>query len=176
MEDEHVVLVDEQGNEIGTAGKMEAHQEPRTPHRALSVFVFDAQNHMLIQRRAPGKYPSPGLWSNTCCSHPRPGEAPLRAAHRRLREEMGFDTELTESFRFTYKASLANGLTEWEFDHVFIGTFDGPVVPDPTEVSEHRWVAVDELVSTVQATPEDFTPWFKLALKRVLDARQTGLE
>jgi len=121
VSEEQVILVDENDNEIGVEEKISAHEEPPKLHRAFSVFIFNPQKQMLLQQRALSKYHSPGLWTNTCCSHPRPGESSEDAAHRRLMEEMGFDTDLMEAFTFTYKAPFDNNLTEWEFDHVFIG-------------------------------------------------------
>jgi len=121
---ELVVLVDENDNEIGVEEKINAHRKGLL-HRAFSIFVFNSKNELLLQKRAADKYHSGGLWSNTCCSHPRPGENLKDAAHRRLQEEMGFDCSLREVFSFLYKKSFDNGLTEHELDHVFFGKFDG---------------------------------------------------
>ena len=123
-----------------------------------------------MQRRAGGKYHFPGLWTNACCSHPRPGEETAAAAHRRLGEELGFDCPLEERFRFEYRAaSEAEGLVEHELDHVFTGEHGGEVRPDPGEVGEVRWVEVGDLEREVREHPEVFTPWFKIALERVRD-------
>lgn len=167
MEDE-VILVDDKDNEIGVEEKIRAHKEPPKLHRAFSIFIFNTQEQMLLQQRALNKYHSPGLWTNTCCSHPRPGETSEVAAHRRLAEEMGFDTVLKEAFTFTYKAPFDNGLTEWEFDHVFIGDHNGDIQPDPKEVEGFKWVDVEELQQDVKNRPEDYTPWFKIVLEQVL--------
>ena len=122
-------MVDTNDMSTGTMEKMEAH-EKAILHRAFSVFIFNAKGELLLQQRATDKYHSGGLWTNSCCSHPRPGEDTLRAAYRRLREEMGFETELQKVFDFVYKASFENGLTEYEFDHVFVGEYDGIIEPD----------------------------------------------
>ena len=170
MAEEQVILVDADDREIGVLGKLAAHENGGVRHRAFSVFIVDPQGRWLLQRRAAGKYHFPGLWTNACCSHPRPGEATADAAHRRLREELGFDCPLAERFQFEYRAtSAAEGLTEHELDHVFTGTWAGPVAPDPAEVETTRWVEPKALDAEVRARPETFTPWFKLALERVRD-------
>ena len=162
-----VVLVDEDDRELGTETKMNAHVAG-TLHRAISVFVFNGAGEMLLQQRAASKYHSAGLWSNTCCSHPRPGEAPESAAHRRLGEEMGFDCPLQPAFAFIYRRVLDNGLIEHEYDHVFVGRFDGIPAPAPDEVADWEWVEVDEVVAGVSADPQRYSPWFGVALERVL--------
>lgn len=168
MAEEQVILVDAQDRPLGAMDKLAAHENGGVLHRAFSVFLFDPQGRWLLQKRAAGKYHFPGLWTNACCSHPRPGEATADAAHRRLREELGFDCPLAERFQFEYKAtSAAEGLTEHELDHVFTGEYAGAVRFDPAEVGAVRWVAPAELEREVRAQPEAFTPWFKLALERV---------
>ena len=170
MAEEQVILVDADDREIGAMGKLAAHENGGTRHRAFSVFIVDARGRWLLQRRAAGKYHFPGLWTNACCSHPRPGEGTEEAAHRRLREELGFDCSLAERFQFEYKAtSEVEGLTEHELDHVFVGVHGGEIRPDPEEVGGVRWVAPAELAREVENCPETFTPWFKLALERVKD-------
>ena len=146
--------------------KIEAHEKGLL-HRAFSVFIFNEQGEMLLQQRAPGKYHSPNLWTNACCSHPAPGEEVSAAAHRRLKEEMGFDTELEKAFAFTYRAEFENGLTEHEFDHVFVGRYNGPVNPDPLEVSRYRYLNLRELRKELQEQPGLFTEWFKIAYPRL---------
>jgi len=163
--EEHVVLVDEQGDEVGVAEKMRAHREGLL-HRAFSIFVFNAENEVLLQRRAKHKYHSGGLWANTCCSHPSPGEAIESAAHRRLGEEMGFDCPLEEKFSFLYKKAFDNGLTEHEFDHVFVGFYDGEVVPNPREVDSYKWCSWDEVQRDVRANPRDYVYWLRLLIER----------
>lgn len=163
--EEHVVLVDERDTEIGTMEKQRAHAEGRL-HRALSVFVLNARGEMLLQRRAASKYHSGGLWTNACCSHPRPGEPVEAAARRRLREEMGIDCPLEPAFRFTYRADVGGGLVEHEYDHVFLARHDGDPAPDPDEVDAWRWVSVARLADEVADEPERFTPWFRMVFAR----------
>ncbi|MBI4181940.1 MAG: isopentenyl-diphosphate Delta-isomerase [Candidatus Aenigmarchaeota archaeon] len=165
--DERVILVDAQDGEIGTAEKLQAHREARL-HRAFSVYIFNPQGDMLLQQRALGKYHTPGLWTNACCSHPRPGEDVEAAAHRRLRQEMGFDVPLRKAFAFTYQAPFANGLTEHEYDHVFLGTFSGQPQPNPAEAAGCRWAPPGEVLQDLQQHPERYTPWFRIALERVI--------
>jgi isopentenyl-diphosphate Delta-isomerase len=170
MRDE-VVLVDERDAPLGSADKLEAHRSG-TLHRAFSVFVFDGSRRLLLQRRAADKYHSGGLWANTCCSHPRPGEAVADAAHRRLREEMGFDCDLKPAGSFVYRASLGNGLTEHEYDHLLLGRFEGEPAPDPAEVSAWRFVPVPELRREMAAQPERFSAWLGPALARLAEQGQ----
>ncbi|MCE5292991.1 MAG: isopentenyl-diphosphate Delta-isomerase [Chlamydiales bacterium] len=164
--EEQVVLVDDHDVQIGTYPKQQAHIDGLL-HRALSVFIFNSKHEILIHQRAHSKYHSGGLWTNACCSHPRVGEAAFDAANRRLKEEMGITCSLTPVFTFIYKAQVG-ALTEHEFDHVFIGTYDGPVSPDPEEVAAYKWIAADDLQKEMQRTPELFTPWFHIALPKVL--------
>ncbi|GMQ83231.1 MAG: isopentenyl-diphosphate Delta-isomerase [Rhodothermia bacterium] len=164
---EEVILVDSDDRELGSAEKLRAHQEGLL-HRAFSVFIFDSDGRMLIQRRAFAKYHSGGLYTNACCSHPRPGELTIDAAHRRLREEMGFDCELDWAFSFLYEAEFENGLVESEYDHVFLGEYKGEVFPDKDEVADWRWIEPTELRRWLGEKPVEFTPWFKLSLERVL--------
>ena len=173
MAEEQVILVDADDREIGVLGKLAAHENGGVRHRAFSVFIVDPRGRWLLQRRAAGKYHFPGLWTNACCSHPRPGEDTADAAHRRLREELGFDCPLAERFRFEYRAaSEAEGLAEHELDHVFTGTFGGEVKPDPAEVGAVRWMDPADLARELRAHPENFTPWFKMALERVKEILQ----
>ena len=171
MAEEQVILVDADDRELGAMDKLAAHRKGGVLHRAFSVFIVDSSGRWLLQRRATDKYHFPGLWTNACCSHPRPGEDTAVAAHRRLREELGFDCPLAERFQFVYKAqSEVEQLTEYEFDHVFTGLHEGDIHPDPTEVDAVRWVIPDHLVREVHDYPVHFTPWFKLALPRVKQA------
>jgi isopentenyl-diphosphate delta-isomerase len=163
---EYVVLVDENDHEVGIAEKMNAHIEPKL-HRAFSIFIVNSKGELLIQQRALGKYHCPGLWANTCCSHPRPGEALEQAAHRRLQEEMGFDTDLERVFSFIYKAEFDNGLTEMEYDHVFVGKWDGQPKINLEEVAAYEWVPVNELTAKIEEEPGKYTAWFKIALKKL---------
>jgi isopentenyl-diphosphate delta-isomerase len=164
-----VVLVDEDDRALGTAEKLRAHAEGRL-HRALSVFVFDDAGRLLLQRRTPEKYHSGGLWSNTCCSHPHPEEPPLAAAQRRLREEMGFGCALAPLLHFTYQAPVGDGLTEHEYDHVFVGVVDDVTVrPDPAEVADWTWAPVRAIRAAIASDPRRYTVWFRRLLDPVLD-------
>lgn len=166
MRENAVVLVNEFDEEVGTMEKMEAHRKALL-HRAFSVFIFNPKGEMLLQRRALNKYHSGGLWTNACCSHPRPGETALAAARRRLREELGFIAELTPAFSFIYKAAFENGLTEYEFDHVFIGQYNGLVHPNPDEVGDYCYKNMEEIKSNIVSHPHKYTEWFKIALPRL---------
>ena len=163
---EQVILVDELDNEIGTKEKMQAHKEALL-HRAFSVFIFNKKRELLLQRRALKKYHSPGLWTNTCCSHPRPNEILINAAKRRLVEEMGFNCDLFYQFNFIYKASLDQGMTEHELDHVYFGTYEGEIIINPEEVSDYKFVSITELEININKQPQLFTEWFKIVFEKV---------
>jgi isopentenyl-diphosphate delta-isomerase len=165
---DRVVLVDEQDRPLGTMPKLMAHLQGRL-HRAFSVLVLNDAGELLLQRRADGKYHSSGLWSNTCCSHPRSGEPVLDAGHRRLREEMGFDCSLRPAGWFIYRADVGGGLVEHELDHILLGRWNGEPMPDPAEVGAWRWVPLPELRARVRRNPEHFTAWFRLLLERLDD-------
>lgn len=165
---EEVILVDEIDRPVGTAAKLEAHRQGLL-HRAFSVFIVNPAGDLLLQRRAAAKYHSPGLWSNACCGHPRPGEATAVAAGRRLAEELGFTCALRPVGGFVYRAVVparagSPTLVEHEYDRVFVGTWDGEPEPDPAEVSAWRWVAPRTLRRALRRAPERFTPWLPLAL------------
>ncbi len=164
----YVILVDESDNQIGTERKMAAHKNGGKLHRAFSIFVFNSRGELLLQQRAKQKYHAPLMWANTCCSHPRPGESILEAAHRRLKEELGFDCPLEEKFSFTYREPVGNGLTEWEFDHVIFGHYDGPVIPNQDEVESVKWITLDELKRELTADPEKYAPWLRICIDRVI--------
>ena len=166
MKHEQVVLVDESDRERGVLDKQRAHVEGQL-HRAVSVFVFDARGALLLQQRARAKYHSGGLWTNTCCSHPRPGEDASDAARRRLREEMGFVCALRPVRSFVYRASVGGGLVEHELDHLFVGRSDAAPRPDPAEVMAWRRVSVAALWRALTRRPGDFTPWLALALREL---------
>lgn len=162
---ERVILVDERDRQVGSAEKMRAHAEGLL-HRAFSIFVFDGRGRLLLQQRAISKYHSGGLWSNTCCGHPRPGETIAAAARRRLAEEMNFGCDLRDGFKFLYRAELDNGLTEHEYDHVLVGSFEGEPLPNPAEVGAWRWAEMDELLCDLRERPEDYSYWLRVALDR----------
>jgi len=171
-----VVLVNLVDEPIGTMEKMEAHKSPHL-HRAFSIFLFNSQNEMLLQRRARSKYHSGGLWTNTCCSHPYPGEKVEDAANRRLKEELGISARLEKAFHFTYQAEFDNGLFEHEFDHVFIGHYVGKVHPDPAEVSDYCYKSIEEIKKDFKQLPSAYTPWFIIAmpyLEEYLQAKEVS--
>ncbi len=163
---EKVILVDENDQAIGTMEKMEAHEKALL-HRAFSVFIFNSKNEMLIHQRAFSKYHSGGLWTNACCSHPRENETAEQAAHRRLEEEMGFDCDINHQFSFVYKAELDQGLTEHEFDHVFTGIYENEIKPNPEEVAAFKYISISDLKKDLNAHPERYTEWFKIAFKQL---------
>lgn len=169
---ENVVLVDEQDNETGVMDKMEAHRSGKL-HRALSVFIFNTEGKWLLHKRAAGKYHSENLWTNTCCSHPRPQESVAAAAQRRLLEEMGLTCKIEHSFTLKYRAELEYGLIEHEYDHVFLGVSDAVPLSNPLEVSEWKYVSTGELVEMVKLFPEMFTAWFKLIYPQVAQKLKT---
>jgi isopentenyl-diphosphate Delta-isomerase len=165
---EQVILVNESDDPIGIMEKIEAHQRPIL-HRAFSVFIFNKKGEMLLQKRAANKYHSAGLWTNACCSHPRPGEDTLMAATRRLEEEMGFFTRLEKTFDFIYQASFGNGLYEYEFDHVFIGNYDQKIIPNPDEVSDHCFMDMEAIRASLHSNPEKYTIWFAIAFPKIAE-------
>lgn len=158
-----LILVDDQDRETGTMGKQEAHVRG-LKHRAFSLFIFNDRNELLLQRRALDKYHTPGLWTNTCCSHPGTGETTEEAAHRRLREEMGFDTDLTPVFSLSYRVAFPDGLIENEYDHVFLGRYSGNPVLNPLEVQDSRWISMEGIRTWVEMEPDQFTHWFRLII------------
>lgn len=168
----HVVLVNEFDTEVGTMDKLRAHQEG-VLHRAFSIFLFDEADRLLLQCRASGKYHSAGLWTNSCCSHPRPGETTVDAAIRRLQEELGIaDVALQHAFTFVYRADVGEGLVEHELDHVLFGRYAGPVHPDAQEVSDIRWVELEELSLGLLEHPERYTAWLSICWPQVLQHHQ----
>jgi isopentenyl-diphosphate delta-isomerase len=171
---EQVVLVNECDEELGLMEKMEAHEKALL-HRAFSVFVFNQKGELLLQQRALDKYHSGGLWTNTCCSHPRPNELVADAASRRLREEMGFETPLEKVFDFIYQASFDNGLTEHEFDHVFVGYYDGDIHVNPAEVNDYTFRSMESIQESLQKHDGLFTAWFEIIFPRVMDWWQINL-
>jgi isopentenyl-diphosphate delta-isomerase len=161
VEEEKVILVDINDNPIGLMNKLEAH-EKAVLHRAFSVFVLNDRNELMLQQRAHHKYHSPLLWTNTCCSHQRENETNIQAGTRRLREEMGFETELEEMFHFIYKAPFDNGLTEHELDHVMIGYYNNEPAINKEEVESWKWMKIEEVKNDMIMNPNLYTVWFKI--------------
>lgn len=165
MDSEDVILVDSTDRATGTMEKMEAHRKGAL-HRAFSVFVFNPEGKLLLQQRALDKYHSAGLWTNTCCSHPRPDEDTSKAAARRLKEEMGLETELRYKTSFLYRAEFDNGLTEHEFDHVYTGITPNEPVINRAEAADYKWLWPEDIKSAIAAAPDNFTPWFRIAMEK----------
>lgn len=163
---EEVILVNERDEPVGLMEKMEAHKKG-VLHRAFSVFIFNSKNELLLQQRALTKYHSAGLWTNTCCSHPRSSEETLAAAQRRLKEEMGIEVPLSYKTQFIYKSEFDNGLTEHELDHVFVGYSEANPVINSEEVHSFRWRNIEELKQEISSSPEQFTSWFRIALEKI---------
>lgn len=168
--EEHVILVDENDCPIGTMEKMEAHRQG-VLHRAFSVFLFNSAGDLLLHQRALEKYHSGGLWTNTCCSHPREGETVLEAANRRLMEEMGMTATLEPQFSFIYKRELDKGLTEHELDHVLFAVSDDEPAPNPAEVAACRYASLDAIAADLVQRPEQYTEWFKICFEAVQSRR-----
>lgn len=163
---EQVILVNENDEVIGADEKMNTHREGKL-HRAFSIFVFNVRGQLLLQQRSSVKYHSSGLWSNTCCGHPRPGESTASAALRRLEEEMGFVCDLREVFQFTYRVRLSEEMSEHEYDHVLMGVFDGEPRPDKDEVDDWKWLDLDAVRHDMREHPERYTYWFKVSLDAI---------
>ncbi len=163
---QEVILVNRKDEELGREEKMKAHREGLL-HRAFSIFIFNPQGQMLLQQRNKGKYHSGGLWTNACCSHPNPGEDLESAASRRLQEEMGFHTPLVKVFDFIYEAGMENGLTEHEYDHVFVGEYAGTVAFNRDEVMDFCYKTMDDLKQSLAFRPQAYTAWFRLAFPKV---------
>ena len=167
---EYVVLVNENDTQIGIMEKMAAHIVPRL-HRAFSIFIFNSKGELLLQQRALSKYHSPGLWTNTCCSHPRQGETLEEATARRLKEEMGMTCDMHEVFTFIYKAPVGLGLIEHEFDHVFFGQSDDIPVINTEEVANFKYMNLDDIAEDLKAHPELYTEWFKISFDEIMKHR-----
>lgn len=166
--EEMVVLVNENNQEIGVMDKQEAHVKGLL-HRAFSIFIFNSEGQLLLQQRALHKYHSGGLWTNTCCSHPRPGESTIDAAHRRLQEEMGFDCELTEKFNFLYKATFENGLVEHELDFIYTGFYNTNPIINAEEVNSFSWMSIEDIKTDIIDKPNKYTVWFKIIFDKYLN-------
>lgn len=168
MERKKVVLVNEDDFALAEMDKMQAHRDGKL-HRAFSVFIFNLKGEMLIHQRANHKYHGAGLWTNACCSHPQWNERVKESAKERLQFEMGMSCDLEHLFSFIYKATVENGLMEYEYDHVFVGYTNAEPVPNILEVQNYKWIAPEELLKQVAAQPQDFTYWFRVALEKVMD-------
>jgi isopentenyl-diphosphate delta-isomerase len=166
LKEPFVILVDENDNQTGVAGKMDAHHKGLL-HRAVSVFVINSHGNWIMQRRALDKYHSNGLWTNTCCTHPHPGETDIDAAKRRLNEEMGIKCDLIELFSFIYREKLDNELTEYELDHVFFGVTDDVPLINAAEVEDWEAVSFNDLDEDIIENPENYTYWFKEIYEKV---------
>lgn len=162
----HVILVDTDDREIGTMEKLEAHEKGLL-HRAFSIFLFNDRGEMLIHRRALTKYHCGGQWSNTCCSHPEKGKDLNDCLRDKLFQEMGIAAEVEKAFEFTYRAEMENGLTEHEYDHVYIGRYNDAPRPNPEEVCDWRYVSMPALEAELRNEPEKFTPWFRMLFDRI---------
>lgn len=161
MKEEKVILVDQNDEPIGLMEKIAAHEQALL-HRAFSVFVLNDKNEIMLQQRAAHKYHSPLLWTNTCCSHQRPGETNIQAGKRRLQEEMGFEVDLKELFHFIYKAPFDNGLTEHELDHVMVGYSNEAPIINKEEVESWKWMAIEDVKEDMLQNPDIYTVWFKI--------------
>jgi isopentenyl-diphosphate delta-isomerase len=170
--DSRIILVDENDREVGLEEKLEAHRNGGKLHRAISILIFNSNGEAMLQRRALAKYHAGGQWANTACSHPMNGESVMEAAHRRLREEMGFDCEMEEAFSFTYRADVGSGLTEHEFDHVIFGSFEGKPQVNRDEVSDWKWMDLQDVRNDMRGNPGKYAPWFRIMLDEVLKRRQ----
>lgn len=164
---DHVIIVNERDEWLGTMEKLAAHEEG-VLHRAFSVFILNENNELLLQQRAYDKYHSGGLWSNTCCSHPRPGESTIAAAHRRLMEEMGFDCDLLPLFHLRYRSEVGDNLIENEYDHIFYGSYSGTIDINSEEVESYRYISLEKVSEWVAKQPQLFTEWFHLALPQFI--------
>ncbi|MEE3718098.1 isopentenyl-diphosphate Delta-isomerase [Tumidithrix elongata RA019] len=166
--EELLILVDESDRQVGVAEKLQAHLDGKL-HRAFSIFVMNSQGELLLQKRAKAKYHSGGLWTNTCCSHPRPNETLESACDRRLQEEMGFSCQLKALFSFVYHANLDRGLIEHEYDHVFLGNYEGSPTPNPEEVEDWQWMGLEALQIDIRQNPQHYTYWLRECLDRFLE-------
>ena len=165
MKSEKVILVDQSDNKIGLMDKMEAH-EKGVLHRAFSVFIFNKSNELMLQKRAHSKYHSPGLWTNTCCSHQRDDESNIEAGKRRLLEEMGFTTDLAETTSFIYRAVFDNDLIEHELDHILIGSYENSPNINKTEVDSWKWMQLEDIKEDIEISPNNYTVWFKIIFQK----------
>jgi len=166
--EEMLILVDQHDRAVGVGNKLQVHRDGAL-HRAFSIFLFDSHGRVLLQQRAADKYHSGGLWTNTCCGHPRHGENTDAAARRRLVEEMGIDCDVQKVASITYRARVSNNLIEHEYDHIYVGLFDGDPVPNPVEASDWEWIDTPALLELIDTQPDVFTVWFKKILHEAGD-------
>lgn len=166
MSIEYVILVDERDNELGVMEKMQAHIEGRL-HRAISIVIINSKKELLLQQRAHHKYHSAGLWTNTCCTHPKQGETSEITAHRRLHEEMGMTCELEYKCNFIYQTTLANQLIEHELDYVYVGVCDALPIINPEEVAAYHYASIDDIEKNLKENPQQYTVWFKLIFDKI---------
>ena len=164
-----VILVDTDDNPCGIEEKLAAHYNPGQRHRAFSVFIINPAGQLLLQQRAAAKYHAGGLWANSCCSHPQPGEVLADSASQRLSEEMGIDVSLQAFATCEYQLPVSDTMTEWELDHLLIGHYDGKVIPNPDEVDNFRWADVSLIAEELRLTPERYAPWFHVIFPRFAD-------
>lgn len=174
IEFNEVILVNQHDEVIGRMEKLEAHQKGLL-HRAFSIFIFNSKNELLLQKRAKGKYHSDDLWTNTCCSHPSPGESIISASNRRLKEEMGMSSELQSAFSFIYNVELDNGLFEHELDHVVIGFGNDDPIINLNEASMFCWKTIDEIIKDIDVNPNNYTSWFKIIIQDHFDKLNNAL-
>ncbi len=169
--EQRVILVDQNDVAIGLMEKMRAHTNGGTLHRAISVYIFNRKGQIMMQRRAPGKYHSGSLWSNTCCTNCYEGESAMESAHRSLKTELGFDCDINEEFSTIYNADLDKGMTEHEYLHVFFGVYEKNPEVNPDEVMDWKWMGLDELIKDVESSPDKYTAWLKILLAGELPER-----
>lgn len=172
---ELIICVNEKDVEVGTIEKMDAHIKGIL-HRALSIFIFNDKKELLLQKRYSGKYHSPNLWTNTCCTHPNKNESSIDAANRRLKEEMGFSCPLQEVFSFIYYVEFDNNLIEHEFDHVFFGKYTGNININPLEVDEYKWVSLADIKEEIAVNPDNYTYWFKYIIENHLNEIEKNIK
>jgi isopentenyl-diphosphate Delta-isomerase len=168
--EERLILINLNNEIVGSETKMRVHQQGLL-HRAFSVFIFNVDGCLLLQKRAHHKYHSQDLWTNSCCGHPRVGESTNRAVHRRLQEEMGFDCPMKQVENFLYRAEVSNGLIEHEYDQIYIGRFDGTPVPSPDEVEDWTWTSIPALLKFMTEQPEEWTIWFRRIVENYGNSR-----
>jgi len=171
--DQQLILVDDNDQVIGYGEKMEVHEKALL-HRAFSIFIVNSKNELLLQKRELSKYHSGGLWANTCCSHPIKGEDQMTTVHRRLQEELGIHCELQPVFSFIYQANLDNGLTEYEFDHVYLGRFEGAPEPNPEEVGDWKWMNIKDLNEDLKENPDEYVYWIRPAFEKFYEYFQAS--